>query len=160
MSFLNFIFQILNFFVLITVFYYAIKRLIIPAVVKMIELYDLFIQSLKHDRQEVIANYQVILKEIDTQEEQFQLMQDKFFVWGKKCQQDRSQRLTEQKKIEQSLNDRFAIRSQVIMNELAIKEQLPYILEQVTQQLQVKYQATEFQKKYTQDLIDGMKEQL
>ncbi|AXK60581.1 hypothetical protein [Candidatus Chromulinivorax destructor] len=160
MIFLNFIFQVLNFFVLITVFYYAIQRLIIPAVVKMIELYDIFIQSLKHDRQEVIADYQVILKEIDTQEQQFELMQDKFLAWEKKCQQDRSQRLAEQKKIEQSLQDRFIIRSQVIMNELAIKEQLPYILAQVTEQLQLKYQAAEFQKKYTQDLIDGMKEQL
>lgn len=160
MIFLNFIFQVLNFLVLITVFYYAIQRLIIPAVVKMIELYDIFIQSLKHDRQEVIADYQVILKEIDTQEEQFELMQDKFLAWEKKCQQDRSQRLAEQKKIEQSLQDRFVIRSQVIMNELAIKEQLPYILAQVTEQLQLKYQVAEFQKKYTQDLIDGMKEQL
>lgn len=160
MIFLNFIFQVLNFLVLITVFYYAIQRLIIPAVVKMIELYDIFIQSLKHDRQEVIADYQVILKEIDTQEQQFELMQDKFLAWEKKCQQDRSQRLAEQKKIEQSLQDRFIIRSQVVMNELAIKEQLPYILAQVTEQLQLKYQAAEFQKKYTQDLIDGMKEQL
>lgn len=159
MIFLNFVFQILNFLILITVFYYAIDRLIIPAVRKMIDLYDVFIQSLKHDRQDVIANYQVILKEIDTQEEQFQLMQDKFLAWEKKCQKDRSQRLLEQKNIEQALQERFVRRSQVIMNELAIKEELPYILEQVTKQLQVKYQATEFQKKYTQDLIDGMKEQ-
>jgi hypothetical protein len=142
------------------VFYYGIKQLIIPAVVKMIDAYDAFIYKLQHDRQDVISDYQVVLKKIDEQEDQFQSIETKFLVWERVCNIRRIERVVEQKKIELSLQNRFNIRSDIVMNELAIKERLPYILDQVTQQLQAKYQVSEFQKKYTEDLIDIMKEQL
>lgn len=142
------------------VFYYGIKQLIIPAAVKMIDLYDNFIYKLQHDRQDVISDYQAILKKIDEQEDQFQAIETKFLVWERICNKKRIDRLAEQKKIELTVQDRFNIRSDVVLNELAIKEQLPHILDQVTQQLHAKYQVAEFQKKYTKDLIDVMKEQL
>lgn len=160
MILINLIFSFLNFLLLIAVFYYVIQRFIVPAVVNMIKIYDAFIHRLQYDRQEVISDYQLILKNIDEQEEQFQVVQVKFLVWEKKCNDMRLERLAQQKKVERVLHDRFVIRSQVVMNELAIKNQLPNILDQVTQQLQSEYQVIEFQKKYTKDLIDLMKEQV
>jgi len=142
------------------VFYYGIKRLIIPAAIKMINLYDVFIYKLQHDRQDVASDCQVILNKLDEQEKQFHAIEKNFLIWEGVCNKKRIDRLAEQKKIELAVQDRFNIRSDVVLNELAIKEQLPYILDQVTQQLQAKYQVAEFQKKYTKDLIDVMKEQL
>ena len=158
MIFINVVFRFLNFLVLMAVFYYGIKRFMIPAVLKMIAMYDQFILNLKNERQIVAVECQSISEKTDLQELKFESIQTKFLLWEKKCEDQKVVRVVELQKVEKNIHNRFDIRSQVVMNELAIKEQLPYILDRVTQQLQVKYHEAESQKKYTEDLIHVMKE--
>ena len=81
MMIINILFQFLNFFVLVALFYYVIRNYVIPFVTKMMTEYDLFIYKLKDDRQIIKKDCQKISEKIDYQEEQLQLMQAKFLLW-------------------------------------------------------------------------------
>lgn len=157
---LHVVFRFLNFFLLMALFYYVYIYFIVPAVKKMIELYDQILCKLQDDRKMVQLDCQLIINSTKEQKKQFELIETKFLLWQKKSNEQDLLQLAERKKIEQAISSRFDIRSQVVMNEFAKKEQLPYILDRVTQELQVKYQAIEPQKKYIDDLVDVMKEQL
>ena len=153
------VFKLLNFFVLAGLSYYVIQRYMVPAVVKMIAEYDVFINKLKDDAQAIQVDCQLITKKSNSQELQFQAMQVRFLEWQQKCQSQKNIRMVNQQHIEKKIQSRFDVRSHVVMNELAIKEQLPYILDRVTQKLQEKYSSTESQDKYIKELIHAMKEQ-
>lgn len=157
---INILFQLLNFFVIVVLFYYVIRNYVIPFITNMMTEYNLFIHKLKDDRQIVKIDCQKISEKIDYQEEQLQLMQAKFLVWQEKCRDQKIMQMIDQAQVVANIQNRFGLRSQVVMNQLAIKEQLPYILDRATEKLQEKYHVIEAQKKYTQELIHVMKEQL
>ena len=87
-------------------------------------------------------------------------MQAKFLLWQEKCRDQKVLQMIDQAQVVANIQNRFVLRSQVVMNQLAIKEQLPYILDRATEKLQEKYRHGDAQRKYTQDLIHVMKEQL
>jgi len=157
---INILFQLLNFSVIVTLFYYVIRNYVIPFVTKMMTDYDLFIHKLKDDRQIIKKDCQKISEKIDQQEEQLESMQLKFVLWQEKCRDEHVLQMIDQEQIVKKIHHRVQSRSQVVMNQLAIKKQLPYILERATEKLQEKYHHGDAQKKYTQDLIHVMKEQL
>jgi len=156
---INILFQFLNFAVLMTLFYYGIQKFLIPSVNKMIEKYDNFIFELKDSRQAVENKCQAITEKINSQEEQFKAVQLKFVVWQEKCRDRKILQITDQHQIVENIQNRFLLRSQVVMNEVAIKEQLPYILEKTAKKLQEKYHVADTQKVYINELIHVMKEQ-
>lgn len=157
---INILFKLLNFSVIVALFYYVIRNYVIPFVTKMMTDYDLFIHKLKDDRQIIKKDCQKISEKIDQQEEQLESMQLKFVLWQEKCRDEHVLQMIDQEHIVKKIHHRVQSRSQVVMNQLAIKKQLPYILDRATKKLQEKYHHVDAQKKYTQDLIHVMKEQL
>ena len=159
MIFINVIFRLLNFIILATLFYYVIKKFILPFIIKTMAAYDIFIGKLKDDVQVLQSESKGLEAKTDRQESEFQVMEKRFLLWQEKCRDDKMASIADQKRIERLIRDRFDVRSQVVMNELAIKEQFPYILDRATQKLQEKYQTDESQEKYIKELIRVMKEQ-
>ena len=156
---INVIFRLLNFIILASLFYYIIKKFIIPFIIKTIAAYDIFISKLKEDVQVLQKDNKNLAEKANCQESEFQAMEIKFLQWQQKCRDHKMASIIDKKRIERLIQDRFEVRSQVVMNELAIKEQFPYILDRATQKLQEKYQTNESQGKYIQELIHVMKEQ-
>ena len=121
--------------------------------------YDTFIYKLKDDAQSLQSESKNLTVKTDRQELEFQTMQTRFLLWKEKCRDHKAASIADQKRIERLIQDRFDLRSQVVMNELAIKEQFPYILDRATQKLQEKYHIVASQEKYIKELIHIMKEQ-
>ena len=150
MMLINVIFRLLNFGILSGLFYYVIKQFLIPFVVKMMMDYDAFIGKLTSYTHNISQDSKALIEQTNDQELQFQVMQSNFLLWQEKCHQKKQALMYEQEQIEHAIKNRFDIRSKVVLNELVIKEQLPYILDRVTVTLQ---------KKYIEELIHVMKEQ-
>jgi len=154
----NIVFRLLNFSILASLFYYVIKQTLIPFFMNMMKEYDIFINNLSDDVKNISNDSKAITQETNDQELLFQVMQTKFILWQKKCYQQQQLLIHEQELIDRAIKSRFDMRSHVVNDALAIKEQLPYILDRVTVTLQKKYHNIEYQKKYITDLIHVMKE--
>ena len=158
MDVISIVFRFFDFFVIIGLLFYLVKQYVIPMVEKMLREYGVFIYNLESDCKNLQLQTQSIHENIQDQDRQFQIMQLKFAVWQKKCDERLEAQILEQKKIDALMQDRFVIRSQYVKNDNALQDQLPIILDRATETLQQKYHGIELQKQYIDELIHVMKE--
>ncbi len=158
MDIISIIFRFFDFFVIVGLLFFCIKKYIIPGVEKMLREYGVFIYNLESDCKNLQLQTQSIHENIQDQDRQFQAMQARFLVWQKKCDERFNLEKLHQQRIDGVMQRRFDIRSEYIKNDSAIKEQLPDILEGVAQVLQKKYHGTQVQKQYIEELVCSMKE--
>lgn len=159
MDLISIVFKFLNFFVIIGVAMYCIQHYVIPMVEKMLREYGVFIYNLESDYKDLQLQNQSIYENIQDQDRQFQVMKTRFVQWQKKCEERRVVQQLHQKTTDEAMQNRFVVRSCIIKNDRAIKDQSPVILNTVTQTLQSKYQNADEQKQYIEKLIQIMKEQ-
>ena len=159
MNVVNIIFRLFDFFVVIGLIIFIIKKYAIPMVEKLLQEYNVFINSLKTDCEELQSQSRSIYENIQDQERSFQILQARFEVWRKKCDERVVIQETEQQKIDASMQKRFLVRSEHIKNDIAMKEQLPMILDTTLKNLEQKFHETDIQKQYIDGLIQVMKEQ-
>lgn len=158
MDAINIVFRFLDFFVIVGLVCYAVKQYVIPAVEKMLREYSVFIYNLESDCKDLQCQTQSIYENIQDQDRQFQLMQSRFLIWQKQCDNRLAAQKLEQQRIDNEMQNRFLVRSDFIKNDNAIKDQLPAILCGATKALQQKYNNTHVQKQYIDELIHIMKE--
>lgn len=159
MDTINIVFRVLDFFVIVGLVRYAVKYYVIPIVEKMLREYGVFIYNLESDCKDLQFQTQSIYENIQDQDRQFQLMQSRFLIWQKQCDQRLAVQKVEQQRIDNEMQNRFLVRSDFIKNDNAIKEQLPAILHTATKILQQKYNNSHVQKQYIDELIHIMKDQ-
>ena len=159
MNAINIIFRFVDFFVIIGIGFYVMRKYILPAVKKMLRECGVFLYNLESDCKNLKLQARSISENIQDQEREYQTMQARFVVWQKKCDDLVVLQKLEQHKIDESMKGRFDVRSDYIKNENEIKQQLPSILNTSTQVLQQKYHGTDAQKQYIDELIHVMKEQ-
>ena len=159
MDIINIVFRFFDFFVIVGLIVYGIKHYVVPSVEKMLREYGVFIYNLESDCKNLQLQTQSIYENIQDQDQQFQLMQVKFAIWQKKCDERILAQKLEQQKTDEAMQNRFVIRSSYIKNDIIVQEQLPDILDATTKILQHKYHGTQQQKQYIDTLIQIMKEQ-
>jgi hypothetical protein len=159
MDVINIVFRFFDFFVIIGLIIYGTRRHLIPMVEKLLREYGVFIYNLESDCKNLQLQTQSIYENIQDQDRQFQVMQKRFEMWQKKCEERLVLQQAEQQRTDDVMQNRFVVRSNVIKNDIAIKNQLPTILDAATKTLQGKYQGTSEQKQYIEKLIHVMKEQ-
>ena len=159
MDVINVVFRLFDFFVIVGLIVYAIRHYVIPTVEKMLREYGVFIYNLESDCKNLQLQTQSIYENIQDQDRQFQVMQAKFVIWQKKCDERIVIQKLEQQRTDEAMQNRFMTRSSYIKNDMIVKEQLPAILDATTKTLQRKYHGTQQQKQYIDTLICVMKEQ-
>lgn len=158
MDYINILFRILDFCVIVGVVIYAGKYYIIPMVEKLLREYGVFVYNLESDCKNVQIQTQSIYEDIQDQERQFQLMQHRFAVWQNICNERNALQQAEQEKIDEFMQQRFKMQSEGIQKNRIMKQEFPAILDATTKKLQQKYQGSVDQKEYIEALIDVMKE--
>jgi hypothetical protein len=134
------------------------RQYIIPAVEKMLREYGVFMYNLESDSKNLQLQTQSIYENIQDQDRNFQLMQTRFAVWKKKCDERVLAQKHEQARTDDLMRHRFIVRTEHIKNENAIKEEFPDILDAATKILQIKYHNPHEQRQYVELLISIMKE--
>jgi hypothetical protein len=159
MDAINIVFRFIDFFVIIGIGFYAMKKYILPTVKEMLRERGVFLYNLESDCKKLKLQARSIHENIQDQEREYQAMQVRFVTWQKKCDELVALKKAEQQQVDESMKSRFDIRSDYIKNDRIVKEQLPGILDISTQMLQKKYHGTDSQKQYIDELIHVMKEQ-
>jgi len=159
MDAINIVFRFIDFFIILGIGFYAMKKYILPAVRKMLRERGVFLYNLESDCKNLKLQARSIHENMQDQERDYQAMQARFVIWQKKCNEFVALQKLEQGKIDEAMKGRFDIRSDYIQNDSVVKQQLPTILETSTQMLKKKYHGTDAQKQYIDELIHVMKEQ-
>lgn len=159
MNVVNILFRFFDLFVIIGLIMYAMKQYLIPMVKKLLQEHGIFISSLETDCKKLQAQSRSIYENIQDQERSFQILQARFEIWQKKCDERLAVQKIEQQRVDESMQNRFLVRSEYIKNDTALKDQLPIILDITTKNLEQKYHGTDVQKQYIDELIQVMKEQ-
>jgi len=152
-----FFFKIINFAIVIGLFYYLFAKIVIPYMVQQMQAYKIYVSTLQTDYYDLKNDNQIIKKNIEEQQSEFSIMQSKFEIW----QQVREQKLTfdkqERAAIIHIMQERFVLRCQYIGQNEVLQKQIPIIINDAKEALQLKYHQVNEQKKYTDDLLYAMK---
>ena len=159
MDVINIVFRFVDFFIILGLGFYAMRKYILPAVKKMLRERGVFLYNLESDCKNLKLQARSIHENIQDKDREYQAMQARFVIWQKKCDDLVVLQKKEQQKIDEAMENRFDIRSDYVKNDSAIKQQLPSILDTSSQILQQKYHGTDAQKQYIDELIHVMKEQ-
>lgn len=152
------VFVFLNFFVILGVIIFAVRRRLVPAAEKMLREQGVFFYNLESDYKDLQLQNQSIYENIQDQDRKFQALQARFVMWQKNCDKRVVLEQQDQLKIDEAMQQRFAMRAQMIEQHAVIKQQLPVIVAAATKSLQSKYQNVDEQKEYIEKLIGVMKE--
>lgn len=158
MDIINCLFRFFDFFVVIGLAFYCIKYYVIPGVEKLMREYGLLMYNLESDCKNVQLQVQSILENIQDQDRHFQMMQEKFLIWQKKCDEKTMLQQLAQEKIDASIEQSYVVRLNYIKNNTVLQEQLPDIIAGTTQKLQNRFSTIDTQKQYIDQLIQLMKE--
>jgi|GEM_PF-1346920 len=156
----NIAFRILNFLVLLVLIYYGSKKYLVPSFLEQMEKYGLYLNGLYNDCSSLKSDSRLIIKKMHAQDEHFLMMQKRFSTWKNACNNKIELDKLDRKEIDNNIQKRFVMRSEYVKNDTAMQKELPIILDVVSKKLQIKYHAIDVQKRYINELIDVMKEQL
>lgn len=159
MDVINIVFRFFDFFVILGIGFYGVRKYVIPAVEKILREYGVFIYNLESDCKNLQSQAQSIYERTQDQEREFQLMQAKFSAWQAQCDKQAVLQKLEQQKTDHAIEKAFILRSNYIKKARIVKTQLPVILQTAMETLQHKYHEAGVQKQYIDELIDVMKEQ-